>query len=891
MDLDVSLLLEGETQQIPASLSAISDWLAKYSASVATEQSLLEPVVSLLSKEKDVPLEALPSRLEALSQVSKIRAQLDRLRTLIDLPPHRGEKATQPIEADPLEDRDWQPEREMAKALLHFLDVWNCPLPAPAIEALTHREPRLRLEEAVQQNERAPGPVYAESWSFLTRLFDPTQPVSENLILDQLPLVKLEGWLRERALDAHRLYEWTQYLEIAAAAEQAGVAGILQEVREGRVRLAEAHLAFRARFLRLWLDALHEHVPALRQFRTDAHEQQRAGFRHLDHAALDAAPGRIRDHLLGLPERPRPLGGAAPESSELFILQREAHKKRRHLSLRRLFALISTLLPRLKPCLMMSPLAVSAYLESTETRFDLVIFDEASQIRPHDAICAIYRGKQLLVAGDQKQLPPTTFFERGFDELEDDTEETSTLSDYESVLDVCCTLGLLRRRLRWHYRSRREPLIAFANHHFYDNELVTFPSVHDLAGNRAVELRYLPQGRWKAGSSGGYNATEARTVAIAILDHFSQHPEKSLGVIAFSQRQQLRIMDELERQRRQHPELEDCFAEDEEEPFFIKNLENVQGDERDVIFLSVGYGPDEHGKVAMRFGPLNQEGGARRLNVAITRAREQMVVFTSLRAQDLDLSRTQAEGVQRLRSYLDYADRGPEALRNAAQENQQSDASPFEKAVLEELTRQGLSLHRHVGCGGYRVDMAVVDSQAPERYLLGIECDGPSYQSAATARDRDRLRQEVLESLGWTLCRIWSTDWVRDRDGQIRRVLSALEAARRKKPSEPAKAEKLQPAPKPSSVRIETSEPEDHDYRNIDSVPENVLLRVALDMLRQCGATRSEELVKAIARQLGFKQTGKRIKARVEEALDMLKSTQQLGVSTDGRLHILEHDA
>src|SRR5262249_4861756 len=214
-----------------------------------------------------------------------------------------------------------------------------------------------------------------------------------------------------------------------------------------------------------------------------------------------------------------------------------AHKKGRPLPLRRLFAAIPTLLPRLKPCLMMSPLAVSTYLESSDFRFDLVIFDEASQVRPHGAICAIYRGRQLLVAGDQKQLPPTSFFERSLD-LDDGTSEEETdegdLSDFESVLDVCCTLGLLRRRLRWHYRSRRESLIAFSNRFFYENELVTFPSVHDTDGNRAITFAYLSEGRWKPGPGGGFNVVEARRTAELVCDHFRNHPDRSLGVIAFS---------------------------------------------------------------------------------------------------------------------------------------------------------------------------------------------------------------------------------------------------------------------------------------------------------------------------------------------------------------------
>src|SRR5262249_34602307 len=296
----------------------------------------------------------------------------------------------------------------------------------------------------------------------------------------------------------------------------------------------------------------------------------------------------------------------------------------------------------------------------------------------------------------------------------------------------------------------------------------------------AVALEDAAAGRWRAGASGGFNGVEARRTAELVLAHFREHPDQSLGVIAFSQRQQMRILDELERLRREAPELEEFFREGREEPFFVKNLEHVQGDERDVVFLSVGYGPDDTGRVAMRFGPLNRQGGERRLNVAVTRARERMAVVSSLRAQDIDLSRTAAVGARLLRAYLDYAERGTAALVAGVTEDSDRDFdSPFEREVAEELERQGLAVHPQVGWGGLRIDLALVDPRAPGRYLLGVECDGATYHSSAAARDRDRLRQEVLESLGWRICRIWSTDWVRDRDGQIRRVRSALEAAQR----------------------------------------------------------------------------------------------------------------
>lgn len=728
--------------------------------------------------------------------------------------------AQEEIAADLLTDEAGKPDWAGTLASLEVVDRME-----RDGEAASQQPLRDCLAEAIRRGDVTRTAGFDESWKYLTtKLFDPVQAVSTGVTIDRTPLSELQTWLAERAADAPRIYEWIRFREIQREAAHAGLRPVLQEVLDGQVPLTEAADAFRVRFLRLWLDALYEQVAALRHFSAEEQERRVEQFHLLDRSAVESAPDRIRNLLLTHPDRLETTSGAPHGSPESGILLREVNKKLRHLPLRKLFTAIPSLLPRLKPCLMMSPLAVSTYLQSPDLQFDLVIFDEASQVRPHDAICAIYRGRQLMVAGDQKQLPPTSFFEKsqeddGATSDEADGAETA-LSDYESVLDICCTLGLPRRRLRWHYRSRREGLIAFANHHVYADELVTFPSVYDLRDNPAVTFEYVATGCWKAGASGGFNSVEARRTAELVLEHFRGHPEKSLGVIAFSQRQQMRIFDELEKLRREYADVEDFFREDRPEPFFVKNLETVQGDERDVVFLSVGYGPDNTGRVAMRFGPLNNKDqagelqvGARRLNVAVTRARERMTVISSLRAQDIDLSRTKAEGVRLLRAYLDYADRGVEALGAGVTEDGDRDFdSPFEHEVYDELTRQGLTVHRQVGCSGFRIDLAVVDPRAPGRYLLGVECDGATYHSSATARDRDRLRQEVLESLGWRICRVWSTDWVRDCAGQVGRVLAALEKAKGEESGNTDPAGPLRTRPSPSPVVMKADLPTDFSH-------------------------------------------------------------------------------
>jgi very-short-patch-repair endonuclease len=589
----------------------------------------------------------------------------------------------------------------------------------------------------------------------------------------------------------------------------------------------------------------------------------------------------------------------APPSSELGILLREAARKRPKLPLRQLFRKIPLILRRLKPCMMMSPLAVSTFLDTPDLEFDVVIFDEASQVRPYDAIGAIYRGKQLIVAGDQKQLPPTSFFDRldsdaDLDESTDeDEEEVTKIGEYESILDVCCSLGMPRKRLRWHYRSRRESLISFSNRFFYDSELITFPSVFDVDGSSAVTCHFVENGRWVPGQSGGFNPIEAKETAAVIVKHFENFPDRSLGVITLNQRQQFAVMDELDKIRRTRPDLAEFFSDSWREPFFVKNLENVQGDERDHIILGVAYGFDAQGKFAMRFGPLNQQGGERRLNVAVTRARYATVVVTSIRAEQIDLSRTKARGAMLMRSYLDFASRGIDAIKAAVDETADAEHdSEFEAEVERALSAQGFNVRRQIGCGGFRIDLAIVHPERPGRFVLGIECDGATYHSSATARDRDRLRQEVLEGLGWRICRVWSTDWIRNPDRQIERIVTAYkeelarcdEVSDPNEDSEPGKpADRFQDEERPV-LRIRRSDETNggRSYANIDAVSDGVIRDTVLQLLRLYGQTTRDELIKSVAKQLGFQRTGRKIQQRLDSIIEQMAGQGRLSWAQDG---------
>jgi very-short-patch-repair endonuclease len=823
-------------------------------------------LLPLLRDGTDVAWPALPGRAIALRELVVLQVRLDAL-----LAPAKVKSPSEIAEA-----HDWSEEAGLAKSLLLFLDGWPRPIGPALARGLSDQGTRAQLQGLVARSRSTRLSGFDESWAYLTtEVFPSNEKISTGMLLDAAPLDTLATWLADRTRDIPEVQDWIRYREVEREAESTGVASVLNEVRRGEVRADEASSAYRVRFLRRWLDAVYEQTPELRRFETDTHERLAARFIELDRLAVDNAPERIRNVLLARPDRPSLLADAPPKASELGLLVGQVDKKRGHLPLRKLFAKLPTVLTRLKPCLMMSPLAVSTYLQSPNFVFDLVIFDEASQVRPHDAVSAIYRGRQLVVAGDQKQLPPTSFFEKTTEA--DGDEDIESLGDYESVLDVCRSLGLPQRRLRWHYRSRREGLIAFSNRFYYGGELVTFPSSRDVDGS-AVRFEYVATGRF----IDGVNAIEARRVAELVMDHFRDSPDESLGVIAFSQKQQLRILDELEALRKAHPELEDYFREGRPEPFFVKNLENVQGDERDVMILGVGYGPDDAGKVAMRFGPLNRQGGERRLNVAITRARERMTLVSSLRAGDIDLSRTKAEGARLLRAYFDFAESGPEALARALTDADRREYdSPFEREVAEELQRRGLLVHRQVGCGGFRIDLAIVDPDHRGRYLLGVECDGATYHSSATARDRDRLRQEVLASLGWHLCRVWSTDWLRNRQSQVQRVLAAVERARRHSPelrripSEPPEPAKVSSPKPPLRPKVPPH------YKSIADVPEAEIRRSVTEVLVQAGSTDSKDLIRSVARRLGFERTGKNIERRISEILDGMVRSGQVDASPD----------
>lgn len=504
---------------------------------------------------------------------------------------------------------------------------------------------------------------------------------------------------------------------------------------------------------------------SLKNFDRISHENTILEFQRLDaelfhHAQEDL----VLKHHQNLPS-----AGAA---GEMAILRREMNKKRRHLPIRRLVEQAGRAIQQIKPIFMMSPMSVSTYLEQGALEFDLVVFDEASQVKVVDALGPILRGKQVVVVGDTRQMPPTDFFGKAI-ELDDDEAEESYTADIESILSMFLAQGAPESMLRWHYRSRHDSLICVSNQEFYDGRLMVFPSpgVNPLA--KGLQFRHIPETIYERGGS-RTNPLEARAVAEAVMIHAKKSPSITLGVVAFSTAQRDCILLELERLRREDPSTEGFFTADTLEGFFVKNLENVQGDERDVIFISIGYGRTSTGRVTGSFGPVNRDGGERRLNVLITRSRLAMEVFCNFTADDIETTHASAFGVRALKSFLRFAETGE--IENRLETGKDTD-SPFEDEVISAIRQLGYTVEPQVGSAGFYIDIAVRDPSKPGRYILAVECDGASYHSSATARDRDRLRQSVLEGLGWRFHRIWSTDWFRNPHKETEKVKESIEQA------------------------------------------------------------------------------------------------------------------
>jgi very-short-patch-repair endonuclease len=609
-----------------------------------------------------------------------------------------------------------------------------------------------------------------------------------SLAVSATPLAELRSKMGDLLDARHLLRDWTSWCRVRRNAVSRNLEPLIADIEAGLVPPEDAQSAFRLAYARWWLPATLDADPVLRDFRRFQHEHAIEDFRQIDDLVRTQASLHVTKAIAhGLPSVQ-----SVPRNSELGLLRHQMDLQRPSRSIREMIGAMPTSFAKLAPCMLMSPLSIAQYLPPNQSLFDVVIFDEASQITTWDAVGAIARARQTIIVGDPKQLPPTNFFGRN----EEDEEVFEHERDLESILDEAKAAGIPVRDLRWHYRSRSESLIAFSNHHYYQNRLVTFPS--PAVEDRAVQLRKVATGIYDRGKS-RTNVIEARAVAdeaVARMRRWLALPERdrpTLGVITFNAQQQSLILDLLDKARQNEPELEWFFADDRIEPTIVKNLENVQGDERDVILFSITFSVDAAGKRSMNFGALNGDGGERRLNVAVTRARQELIVFSGFTADQIDTSRTKATGVHHLKTFIDFADRGAIALPAQDHGSVGALASPFEEAVAAELEKRGWTIVPQVGISGFRVDMGIRHPDLAGAYLAGVECDGASYHSSATARDRDKVREQVLRGLGWNIVRVWSTDWWFDPKGCAERLHASLGALLEESRSKLAEQQSAEP--------------------------------------------------------------------------------------------------
>lgn len=577
--------------------------------------------------------------------------------------------------------------------------------------------------------------------------------------------------LAKRAMEyKDELPQWNELLRLRAAGAQLGLERLVTLANTRAFEPEHLPAAFAFVFYNSLSRKLFSTHAQLSQMTGMTLDQLRDQFAKADKDVIRLHRNRIASIIDRRPVFAGNKSGPVGSWTEHALLTHEIHKQKRHIPIRRLIARAGNTMLALKPCFMMGPLSVAQYLDPHGLKFDMVVMDEASQLRPEDAIGAIARGGQMVVVGDPKQLPPSTFFQRtNLDSDGDIDENVAAVEEGESILDVASTLYQPVRRLRWHYRSRHQSLIAFSNKEFYNEDLVVFPSAYREHPELGVKYVSVDDGILDERR----NAREASLVVDAMLEHMKNRPDESLGVVAlnFEQRE---LIEELFDSKSKSELFALSYMEKTKGPdeLFIKNLENVQGDERDVIFISVTYGPNSLGNQFQRFGPINGENGHRRLNVLFTRAKKRIVVFSSLDPEKIQVSSSSAWGVRALKQYLTFARTG--ILDNSFGTSDQA-TNDFEMSVGGVLKEKGLEVVPQVGVAGFFIDLGVIHPTKPGVYLLGIECDGASYHSSRSARDRDRLRQEILESHGWKIYRIWSTDWYRSRDKETERLLKHIE--------------------------------------------------------------------------------------------------------------------
>ncbi len=708
-------------------------------------------------------------------------------------------------------------------------------------------------------------------------------------ILGQKDLADVSSGMEMVVAHANDLRGVLRYTKLRDTADTQGLALLAAGLESGTLQTVAGTEFFEQLYCVEMLNQILAQSPVLCNFTGSNQEERIRRFCELDRKYTQLSKQIIFAKLAAA--LPRRRSGPCPEGTELGILKRECEKRARQKPVRQLLEQTLTLAPILKPCFLMSPLSVAQYLPPDTVPFDLIVFDEASQIPVWDAIGVIARGKQLIVVGDPKQMPPTSFFQKG--ESEDEERPPEETEDMESILDECIAAGVHSTYLNWHYRSRHESLISFSNHYYYEDRLFTFPAARS-SDRLGVRFEFVPDGIYDRKAT-RTNRREAEMLVRYVFDRL-ENPElkqRSIGVVTFSQAQKDLIEDLMEQERVRHPNLEGYFSDQNEEPLFVKNLENVQGDERDVILFSICYAPDADGKFSMNFGPLNRQGGERRLNVAITRAKEQVVVFSSIHSTQIDLARTGATGAAHLKYFLDYAGKG---FHIQVKNTSGALSEGLTDTIAQFLSARDFAVERSVGCSGYRIDLAVRNPDKLSEFLLGIECDGVAYAAQKTTRDRDSLRDSVLHSLGWHTFRAWSVDWAFDRKRVEENLLAYIEKLRSEPDLVPAATVPLEK--QNESVHSEQEKPQNQspscpehrkDYRvwsNPEYLSQDSFYEISnrdkireqmRQVVQQEGPVYESLLKKRIVRAWGFNRIGDNIQNVLTACLPAELKTSRLG--------------
>jgi very-short-patch-repair endonuclease len=685
-----------------------------------------------------------------------------------------------------------------------------------------------------------------------------------------------------------RYDEWRRLSAADAQLRKIGAIALSDALASGALPANMVLKVFKCSFAEaVWARAV-KSMPQLAEFYGPNHDKIVAEFSQLETQRRKTVAEIIRGrHAANMPR-----GNHGP----MNIVRSQVKLKRSHMPIRKLFKMAGETLQRIKPVLLMSPISVAQFLPPGSVEFDLLVIDEASQVRPEDALGLIGRAKQIVVVGDNKQLPPTSFFDRIMaDEEENDGAEdeisaalggVAKATDAESILKLCEARGLNSAMLRWHYRSRHPSLIEVSNAEFYKH-LIMPPAPSAERITEGLMLRRVAGAYDRGGKK--TNMVEAEAIADAVALHVRKNPDLSLGIVALSVAQRDAIGDLLDIKRRTDDALDAFLREGKAEDVFVKNLENVQGDERDVILVSVGYGPRTAGARldSMAFGPVSGDGGERRLNVLFTRARSRCEIFCSFSAGDIDPDRAKGEGARVLKRFLQYAETG--LLEEQASTSQDAD-SPFEETVAAAMESLGYKVDKQVGSSGFKIDLAVRHPDQPGRYMLAVECDGATYHRALWARERDRLRQEILENLGWRFHRIWSTDWFYRRGEALQKLKAALEEATatiptsRQTPSQRApERDAPQTSTSPRQPSRATTGPQIPVYRLASCAtpravePHQVIIETMAGITRHIveveGPIHADEVARRVTSLFGKSRTGSLISDASLRSLQFLRSS------------------